>query len=250
MDILPGAMLQCRMVAPFCPPTDDEAPKVVLRSNMKFALRWSISFAVTAVLCFLSVLFIDVPVERLFSGVRKYYPGGLVIGAAPLVGAIVLVALFYGAKRWRGRAPSLGGQVAILAAVSSLAALAICDLMLKPLFGRLPVDGYLLHDWHSGFRLFHGNRHSSFPSGHAAIAAPVLTILWRFFPQHRRLYTAALTGISAILVAGYWHFVSDIFAGTFVGASTAIASIALGQRYRLYLERTLGQSSLDHEINT
>jgi membrane-associated phospholipid phosphatase len=218
---------------------------VIIRSGVRCLLGWVASFIVTAALCFFSVLFVDVPVARMCSSLRRYYRDDITIGAMPLVAAMAPIALFYVAKRWRGHMPSLSEEAAALAAISSFVALVICDLVLKPLFGRLPVDAYLLHDWRSGFVLLHGDRHSNFPSGHAAIISSVLIVLSRFFPRYRRLYAAAMVGVSVLLVGGYWHFVSDIVAGIFVGASAAFASVALWKYQITRSERDLDQSSVD-----
>jgi membrane-associated phospholipid phosphatase len=52
-------------------------------------------------------------------------------------------------------------------------------------------------------------------------------ILWTYLPTLRALCAASLATISAVLIAGNFHFLSDIIAGAFVGISLSALVVNL-----------------------
>jgi membrane-associated phospholipid phosphatase len=80
-------------------------------------------------------------------------------------------------------------------------------------FGRHRADGF--HPFHGGLDF------GSFPSGHTAAICAVAAILWIYLPMYRALYTAGVAAISILLLAGDFHFLSDVIAGAFVSVSLA-----------------------------
>jgi membrane-associated phospholipid phosphatase len=94
---------------------------------------------------------------------------------------------------------------------------------LKFIFGRTwPAYGQpsFIFEAAYGFHPFHGGPDfGSFPSGHAAAVCAVAVILWTYLPTLRTLYVVSVATISAALVAGDFHFLSDVIAGAFVGIS-------------------------------
>jgi membrane-associated phospholipid phosphatase len=79
-----------------------------------------------------------------------------------------------------------------------------------------------------GFHFFQsGKSFESFPSGHAAVAAAVLSVIWILFPNLRVFCTIGLIAVDIGLVALNLHFLSDVVAGSFVGVSTGLFTVAL-----------------------
>jgi membrane-associated phospholipid phosphatase len=105
---------------------------------------------------------------------------------------------------------------------------------LKFIFGRTWPDSWgpfvtsLIQDGEYRFYFFSRSLSlGSFPSGHAAIAAAVLSVLWVFFPRLRTLFALAMATVAVGLVLLNLHFVSDVIAGAFVGTSVGIFTLSL-----------------------
>ena len=70
-----------------------------------------------------------------------------------------------------------------------------------------------------------GKAYEAFPSGNAAKIFAVATIVWLYYPRWRWL-GVLLVILSVIGVVGlYFHFVSDVIGGAFLGMTIAIASL-------------------------
>lgn len=134
----------------------------------------------------------------------------------------------------RGRFPKLGAAVA-LCTVSTLAAIAVKD-QLKFVFGRTWPDTWqpgilsLVRNGVYGFHFFHlGKSFQSFPSGHATVAAAILSVLWLMFPRLRLLCAICIGAVDCGLLAFNLHFLSDLIAGTFTGFSVGLFTVSLAR---------------------
>jgi membrane-associated phospholipid phosphatase len=151
---------------------------------------------------------------------------------SPALGLPVLVtlsgvAILFGAL-WvaSDHAPQKLQEILIVASFSLTSSVCIDELLLKPLFGRETPDGFLLTGV-DAFHWFHGAPTDAFPSGHAVQIVSVGTVFLMGYPQWRAAWLA-LMGVGLIaLVLGNWHFVSDVIAGTGVGASVGLATTVL-----------------------
>ena len=83
-----------------------------------------------------------------------------------------------------------------------------------------------------GFHPFH------FPSGHIAAVCAIAVILWTYLPNLRALCAASVATISAALLAGDFHFLSDVIAGAFVGISLSGCEF-LGTSHAMRLDAPL-----------
>jgi PAP2 superfamily len=134
-------------------------------------------------------------------------------------------------------------EVAItMCAISTLATTVIKD-QLKFAFGRTWPDTWgpgivsLVRDNVYGFHFFQsGKSFESFPSGHAAVAAAVLSVIWILFPSLRRICAMSMVAVDIGLVALNLHFVSDVVAGSFIGISTGLFTIALCRASKLEMQ--------------
>jgi membrane-associated phospholipid phosphatase len=68
---------------------------------------------------------------------------------------------------------------------------------------------------------------ASFPSGHTTIITAAATVLWVVCPELKVAW-AALVGVVVVgLIAGNYHFVSDVIAGLYLGAGVGLGAAAL-----------------------
>lgn len=81
-----------------------------------------------------------------------------------------------------------------------------------------------------GFNFFtSGSQFEAFPSGHTASICALGCVLWMTYPRFGPLYAAAAAGMAITLVAGDFHFLSDVLAGGFLGISVALLILAAWQ---------------------
>jgi lipid A 4'-phosphatase len=138
---------------------------------------------------------------------------------------LALSALAFAFLRWGGELERLRPRAASMRALAFIpgfifAAIAGSGLLvdlLKVVIGRtrpklLFADGAYDFTWF-GLRADHW----SFPSGHAATAAAMVTALWCLWPRPFWLYVAAAALVAASRVITGQHFLSDVIAGAAIG---------------------------------
>lgn len=196
---------------------------------------WFIGLVLTAAFVLVSVQWFDRPIALWVHDIfgERRIPTVLAdrIFSFPLVAAIVFVMC--GLVAILGcRLSKLASAVA-LCAISILAAIIIKD-QLKFAFGRTWPDTWgpgivsLLRDNAYGFHYFQsGKSFEAFPSGHAAVAAAALSVIWILFQDLRVICVIGVAAVDIGLVALNLHFLSDVVAGSFLGASTGLFTVAL-----------------------
>lgn len=107
---------------------------------------------------------------------------------------------------------------------------------LKYVFGRtwpetwFPDGPSFIRDGAYGFNPFHGGvGYGSFPSGHMAVACAILSVLWIYYPKLRAVCLLAALAVAGGLIAGNYHFLSDVIVGAFTGVSTGWMATRLWQ---------------------
>jgi membrane-associated phospholipid phosphatase len=196
---------------------------------------WFVGLVLTAVLVSVSVQWFDRPIALwvydIFGGRRIPTILADRIFSISLVSAIVFVAC--GLVAIMGRRFSKLEAAVAMCAISTLATTIIKD-QLKFAFGRTWPDTWgpgivsFLRDHVYGFHFFQsGKSFESFPSGHAAIGAAVLSVVWILFPNRRVICAIGVVAVDIALVALNVHFLSDVVAGTFLGLSTGLFTVAL-----------------------
>lgn len=196
---------------------------------------WLAGFVMTATVVLVSVQWIDRPIALwifdAFGGRRIPTQTADRIFSIPFVTTIVFV--IFGIIAITGRRFSKLEATIAMCAISTLASTVIKD-QLKFVFGRTWPDTWgpgivsFVRDNVYGFHFFQsGKSFESFPSGHAAVAAAVLSVIWILFPNLRVFCTIGLIAVDIGLVALNLHFLSDVVAGSFVGVSTGLFTVAL-----------------------
>jgi membrane-associated phospholipid phosphatase len=188
---------------------------------------WVAAFLATAAIVFVSVQWFDRPIALFFysTGERHRIPIETAdrIFSLPSIAAAVFVIC--GVCAITGRRLSRVEAIIAICTIGVLVTTVLKD-QLKFVFGR--TWPYLLRDDVYSFNFLRpGRLFESFPSGHAAVAAVVLTVLWILIPNKRILYAIAIVAIDVGLVVLNLHFLSDVVAGSFVGISVGIFTVAL-----------------------
>jgi membrane-associated phospholipid phosphatase len=197
--------------------------------------QWLLSLVVTAFVVIISYLWIDRPIALFVHGHISGHEAFAQLTHIPelFVALAVVTFLALGLRTIAGRPMSKNYTTALICSTSLVIAEVIKN-QLKFIFGRLWPDTWVLNnpsfirDGAYGFNLFHGGTgYASFPSGHATVICAVISVLWILHPKLRGLCMLLVLAIAAGLIGANFHFLSDIVAGAFVGASTGWMTTAL-----------------------
>jgi membrane-associated phospholipid phosphatase len=144
---------------------------------------------------------------------------------------VALAALLFlcGCGVWliSGRPLHRWTKTPLLCSCSTMMAIA-CEHIFKRIFGRgWPDPTFVLHHAY-GFHFLHGETHwDSFPSGTVAVSMAILSVLWVTDYRWRVAGMAIVLFLSAGVVICNYHWLSDVIAGAFLGASIGWATTAL-----------------------
>jgi membrane-associated phospholipid phosphatase len=211
-------------------PASRETPVAAQGTRQPAERLWFGLFVAGLAFCLLSIWLFDEPIARFFGRHWRQYPlHSLRIGTSFVIAPIAAVLLALGIFRLRDKTVSKSGEALTVAAYSALSGFAINSFLLKVLFARERVD-HFLHGHGGFFRAAHGEDYS-FPSGHSVLVAAILVTLWRYYPRWYPLYIATMAVVTILLLAGNWHFLSDIIAGGLWGAAAAHVTALLWRRH-------------------
>lgn len=203
---------------------------------------WFIGLVLTSAVVWLSILWLDRPialwVHDRFGEVFEKHPIAVRLAdtkilSIPLVAACLFI--ISGLVALARRHFSKPEAIVALCSISMLAAVVVKD-ELKVAFGRTWPDSWqpgilsLVRNGVYGFHFFHsGKSFESFPSGHAAIATAILSVMWLLVPNVRLICGICIVGIDCGLIALNLHFLSDVIAGSFTGFSAGLFSVGLSR---------------------
>ncbi len=171
------------------------------------------------------------------------------IAVGPLAAFAFAILVIAGVVGWR---PGIRSRAVLTLCVSAFAANEI-NALVKGLFGRTWPESWLgnnpswIRDRVFGFFPFHGGQDwASFPSGHTTVIAAVAAVLWVVLPKLKVAWAAIVAVVAVGLIAGNYHFVSDVIAGLYFGGAIGlgVAELMLSADDRIVFER-LGRSSSD-----
>ena len=167
---------------------------------------------------------------------------------------LVAFGLGFVALRWGGLLPRLrpwagAMRQAALVPLFLLAAVAASGLavdLLKVVFGRtrpklLFAGGTFDFGW-----LGLAADYWSFPSGHTAAVAALMTALWCLWPRHVLFYIALASVVAASRVVTGAHYLSDVVAGGFV-AVLVTRAVAIGF-VRFHLKLPFGRRAVPEPV--
>ena len=101
---------------------------------------------------------------------------------------------------------------------TALPATFVVKLALKHVFGRMTPRAWLENPSDLSFHWFQGGGDlMGFPSGHMAVFTTLAVACGLFFPKTRAACVAGIVALGVALIVTGEHFLSDVFAGGYVG---------------------------------
>ncbi len=209
--------------------------------------RIAVSFLAVAVVCTISILFVDHPVAwylyrdwppqsrefwRILSdvGLGQYWYG---LGALALVGGLLGLKF---SRRFTYRRLSYRIADAAAFAITALTLSGLSVVVLKQLFGRLRPKYLLNHDT-AGFDPFSLDFGAlSFPSGHSQTIFAAMVSLYLIYPGLKWAYFGIAIVVAAARVLSTKHFASDAILGSYIGAAGTVLLYWWWERRRTTLK--------------
>lgn len=205
-------------------------------TDNKLFKSWLLALAATVIGVVVGIRYLDQPIAQLF---RKPAGGisflGEIFAATNLIAAIASTVLVLALLRLVRGHISQAAKAVMLAGCTAIGAYTVNDVVLKHVLGRQAVSAYLSDPLGNGFHLLQGTADSSFPSGHAVLAAAALSVIAGFYPRFLTPIITVMTLIGALLLIGDWHFLSDVLAGIFVGATAGLLVTELWKNHLQHL---------------
>jgi membrane-associated phospholipid phosphatase len=194
--------------------------------------RWLLALALCGISVLVCIWYVDRPVAEFFNSHVRPYPAWIWLNRllAPLV-AIPLAGLLFqfGAGLWLLFGRRLASWILTPLLYSSGIIWAIAaEFVFKQILGRGSPDPTYLANHLYGFRFLHASEGwRSFPSGTATIALSVVAMTFLRLPRWR-LMVSILAGLACIgVTVTNGHWVSDVIAGIFLGASIGWMTVAI-----------------------
>jgi membrane-associated phospholipid phosphatase len=173
------------------------------------------------------------------------------MAAGPIAAFVFSILAIAGLAGWR---PGVRSRTVLALCVSAFAANEI-DAFVKGLFGRTWPESWLgnnpswIRDGVFGFFPFHGGPDwASFPSGHTTVITAIAAILWVVLPKMKVAWATLVSVVCVGLIAGNYHFVSDVIAGLYLGAAIGLgcARLLLSPDDLLQMSRQPIESGASH----
>lgn len=192
-------------------------------NRFSIAIRiWLLSLILCAVAVTLSFSQADLPIALYcsrFTGDLNIFGSGLA-SAVILAGEAIVVMTLVFARLIRGTISPFAEALAV-ACLTSICAYGVSGSVLKLFFG-VPNPADVLHGSKHAFNLLKGSSDSSFPSGHMVLAAAFGGVFMRLYRASVWPLSTLLLFGAGLLIVGDWHFLSDVIAGTFLGATVGL----------------------------
>jgi membrane-associated phospholipid phosphatase len=183
---------------------------------------WLLSLLIFTLAVALAFVYVDVPIaHRVYGLLGSAESLGKGLASTVLLGVEAAVALALVSIRIARGHLSAFLEATALACLTSICAYAINDSTLK-LFLGVPNPAAVLLGTRHAFYLLSGSSNSSFPSGHMVLAGAFAGVFMRLYRTSILPFSALLLIATVLLIAGDWHFVSDVIGGIFVGVSAGL----------------------------
>ncbi len=207
---------------------------------MRAMQKWLLALALIALAVVASYLWLDRPLALMAHALAPAHKHALFEPLThipdPLMPAAAIVFVGLGLYALAGRPLARFPRVALLCSFSLVMGHAVKD-ELKWVFGRTWPETWVdnnpsfIRDQVYGFHWLHGGAgYESFPSGHMTATCALISVLWICYPRYRPLYALAVLAVAVGLIGADFHFLSDVIAGGFVGATTGWLTVKLAER--------------------
>ena len=197
------------------------------------ARTWLTAFGICVAAVLLCVGYVDRPVADFFEAHFRHTVAWIWLDRIFFVmNGVVLLALLFvlmcGAWTLLGRSlPRWTGTPLLCSWTANLALAA--EYIFKRLFGRGWVQPGYITDHQYGFYWLQtgGNWEGCFPSGTATISVAIATVLWTVSPRLRLPGVIVAALLCAIVVVANYHWLGDVVAGVFLGATIGAMTLKL-----------------------
>jgi len=190
--------------------------------------RWPVAIGLWLAAIALAFRYIDEPLARLVHPVSDHVswlqshlgsPQILFVESAIIV-AVAVIGIWHKdtGRRW---------QIWSLACATSIACYVVNSWGLKVLFG-VPAPIHVQRGEAHAFHFLAGSLNSGFPSGHMVLASAFAGVFIHFYRASAWQFAGLLLIGASLLVAGYFHFLSDVIAGCGIGL---LAGMAVARRW-------------------
>lgn len=193
---------------------------------------WTLALALCGIAVALCIAFVDRDAAEFFEAHLRHTVSWIWLDRAlrplDLVVAGALLFLF-GCGIWvlSGRQVGRWAATPLLCAWSTIWAVA-ATIIFKHIFGRSWPDPTYVRDHLYGFHFLRGGpTRESFPSGTAAISTAIASVLWITRSGWRAFTLAIVVFLSVAVVFMNYHWISDVIAGAFLGASIGWSTVRL-----------------------
>jgi membrane-associated phospholipid phosphatase len=202
--------------------------------DIEYSLKtFIITLGVCVVMIGLCYWFVDKPVVFFTHahGFREYTILHWIQKIPNIIFPLVILAIIYLGYKFYKKSITYFDRF-ILRCIISLILITILKYPIKYFFARHWPSTFcnnlsLLKDGVYGFSFFNiGKAYEAFPSGNTANIFTIATITWFYYPRWRWLGILVVI-LSVIGVVGlYYHFVSDVIGGAFLGITMAIVTLS------------------------
>ncbi|GAA0542357.1 membrane-associated phospholipid phosphatase [Rhizomicrobium palustre] len=201
------------------------------------AKLWLLSLLLCAIFVPLVFRHLDLAIAlRMRPWATHLAPLGEGLGSAILLSIEALLLLYLSITRVVVGSLRPFGRTLALATLASVCAYAVNSTVLKVAFG-VPAPWEVWSGAHHGIHFLKGTGNSSFPSGHMALAGAFCGVFFRLYRSSVVPLGIFMLLAATLLVAGVWHFVSDVIAGSFLGIS---AGLLAGEVWYEHIHRQQG----------
>jgi membrane-associated phospholipid phosphatase len=182
------------------------------------------SLVVTAILATIAFVYLDVPLALHLLAAHKYLrPLNGAFASTVLLSVETVVILMVGVRRLLRGSVTTFEKTLVLASFASICSYAVNDHVLKICFG-VPTPPEVMVGTRHRFHVFAGTEGSSFPSGHMVLASAFAGVVMARYQVAIKYLSALLLVGAVLLLAGGWHFLSDVLVGAFVGLTAGLAA--------------------------
>lgn len=203
-----------------------------MATNRDAFRRWTLALVRCAIGVVVCIAYVDRAVaEFLETNVRHTELWAWLDRALRPLDLVIVAALIFlfGCGIWVLCGRQLGGwtEMPLLCAWSTMWAV-VATVVGKRIFGRAWPDPTYVHDHLYGFHFLRGSPHwDSFPSGTATISTAIISVLWVLSPRRRVVSLLIVALLSVAIVITNYHWISDVIAGAFMGASIGWFTVQL-----------------------
>jgi membrane-associated phospholipid phosphatase len=200
---------------------------------------WCILFVAMLIAVAICIRWLDAPVALAFLTNSDRLCGlGTGLGTTVLVSGEVVVLMTIAIVRMVKGNLAAFYKAVFVACCASLSAFVANDYILKFIFGRQRPTDFLQAPTAQVFHFFHGDHQTSFPSGHMVMATAFAVVMIRLQPRTRPILIILLCLGALALLVGDWHFLGDVVAGTFIGATAGFVAAELWIEHMKHHSRT------------